>query len=138
MSALLARACPLCGSAVSTPFADARAGSGGEFEFSSRKLPDFAHHRLVTCAACGLVYADPAPAPGELERAYDAAAFDTSEEAAFAARTYARLLEDLDLPDRDGALDVGAGDGAFLSELLARGFTRVAGVEPSRAPIAAA
>lgn len=138
MSGLLARACPLCGPGASAPFADARAGAGGEFEFSSRKLPDFAHHRLVTCSSCGLVYADPAPAPGALERAYDAAAFDTSEEAAFAARTYAGLLDGLSLPDRDGALDVGAGDGAFLSELLARGFTRVAGVEPSRAPIAAA
>ena len=36
------------------------------------------------------------------------------------------------------ALDIGAGDGAFLEELLALGFQSVVGVEPSEAPIAAA
>jgi len=37
-----------------------------------------------------------------------------------------------------GALDVGTGDGAFLGQLLANGFTDVAGVEPSAAPVAMA
>jgi SAM-dependent methyltransferase len=37
-----------------------------------------------------------------------------------------------------GALDIGTGDGAFLEQLLEHGFERVAGSEPSKAPIAAA
>ena len=40
------------------------------------------------------------------------------------------------LPNRRGALDVGTGDGAFLERLLAAGFSDVAGIEPSAAPIA--
>jgi SAM-dependent methyltransferase len=39
------------------------------------------------------------------------------------------------LPTRTSALDIGAGDGAFVEELLALGFTDVVGVEPSTAPI---
>ena len=35
-------------------------------------------------------------------------------------------------------MDVGTGDGGFLHELLAAGFSEVSGVEPSAAPIAAA
>jgi SAM-dependent methyltransferase len=42
------------------------------------------------------------------------------------------------LPNRSGALDIGAGDGAFLSRLLDIGFMDLVGVEPSRAPIASA
>ena len=42
------------------------------------------------------------------------------------------------LPDLDGALDVGAGDGAFCGELKSLGFSNVIGLEPSSAPIAAA
>ena len=39
------------------------------------------------------------------------------------------------LPDRNGAVDIGTGDGAFLKELLAAGFQNVVGIEPSTAPI---
>jgi SAM-dependent methyltransferase len=35
-------------------------------------------------------------------------------------------------------MDIGAGDGAFLESLLEHGFDEVMGVEPSKAPIAAA
>jgi SAM-dependent methyltransferase len=42
------------------------------------------------------------------------------------------------LPDRRGALDIGAGDGVFLERLIDCGFSRVCGVEPSVAPIEAA
>jgi SAM-dependent methyltransferase len=39
------------------------------------------------------------------------------------------------VPDFDGAIDIGTGDGAFLEELLRHGFTNIIGVEPSKAPI---
>jgi SAM-dependent methyltransferase len=116
------------------------AGRLDAYAFSSRKTPEYMHYRLIECRACDLLYASPAPAAAALAAEYRRAAYDSSEEARFAARTYAEVLSRLAsrLPDRDGALDVGAGDGAFLAELKARGFTGVEGVEPSEAPVASA
>ncbi|MDQ3879722.1 MAG: class I SAM-dependent methyltransferase [Chloroflexota bacterium] len=137
------RACPLCGSTDdSDVFAVERlhTPSLGRSAFASRKRPEHMRLRLVRCPQCDLVYATPVPAPEALARAYEAAAFDSAIEARFAARTYAEALGPLlgTLPDRDGALDIGTGDGAFLAELLDAGFTGVGGVEPSTEPIAAA
>lgn len=111
-----------------------------ESAFASRKRPEHMRLRLVHCPVCDLVYASPVPSPDALTRAYEEAAFDSAEEAGYAARTYARELEPLlaALPDRNGALDIGTGEGAFLGELLRLGFDGVAGVEPSSAPIEAA
>ncbi len=96
--------------------------------------------RLLSCPECDLIYASPVPSPEALAQAYEEAAFDSAEEARYAARTYALEMEDLlaRLPDRHGALDIGTGEGAFLAELLRLGFDGVVGVEPSTAPIAAA
>jgi SAM-dependent methyltransferase len=140
---LVARPCPICGASDEARlFAEATIDPSrlDDFAFASRKLPEYMHHRLVVCAACDLLYASPIPTTADLSEAYGAAAFDSGEEARYAARTYARLLPLITphLPDRDGVLDVGTGDGAFLAELLAAGFRGVSGVEPSAAPIAAA
>jgi SAM-dependent methyltransferase len=132
-----ARACPLCGSTeeaevLAASFDASRLGS---LSFASRKPPELMHWRLVTCAVCGLVYANPAPAEDAILRAYRDAGFDASSESRYAARTYARVVERLrpSLPDRSGALDVGAGDGAFVERLLELGFDGVVGLEPSPA-----
>lgn len=112
----------------------------GRYTFASRKRPESLRLRLVCCPGCDVVYANPAPAAEMLARAYEEAAFDSATEARFAAQTYIAALGGLlgALPDRHGALDIGTGEGAFLGELLAAGFTGVGGVEPSKAPIAAA
>jgi SAM-dependent methyltransferase len=111
-----------------------------EFAFASRKIPEYMHHRLMICRRCDLLYASPIPSANHLAEEYQAAAFDSGEEARHAARTYGQSLPWIQhrLPDREGALDIGAGDGAFLETLLAAGFTDVVGVEPSSAPIVAA
>jgi SAM-dependent methyltransferase len=98
------------------------------------------HHRLVACAECDLLYADPAWPADYLGRAYAEAPFLEAEEASHAARTYAGLLRPWlpGLADRRGALDVGAGNGAFVGQLLELGFEEVSGAEPSRAAVAAA
>ena len=137
------RTCPVCGSGdESRVFAEARYDLTklGRHAFASRKLPEYMHYRLVLCPTCDLVYASPVPSAEGLARAYDEAAFDSGEEAGCAARTYGRLLGRIvgRLPDRGTAIDVGTGDGAFLGELSAAGFSQVIGVEPSAAPIAAA
>jgi SAM-dependent methyltransferase len=139
---LVSRPCPVCGATESGPFAPANVDPGalGAFAFASRKLPEYMHFALVTCPTCDLLYTNPAPAPGALEGLYRDAAFDAAEESRHASVTYGRQLDQFvgRLPDRDGALDIGTGDGTFLAELIARGFTSVAGVEPSSAPVAMA
>ncbi len=140
---LARRPCPVCGSTDdSEVFAEERIDRSAldGYAFSSRKRPEHMRLRLVCCPACDLVYASPVPAPEALARAYADAAFDSATEAQAAARTYVEVLGPLldSLPDRDGTLDIGTGEGAFLGELLDRGFTGVGGVEPSTAPVAAA
>lgn len=138
---LTARACPLCGSRDdSEVFAPARVDSTSldRYAFASRKRPEHMRLRLVSCLRCDLVYASPVPAPEALAKAYLEAAYDSAAEARLAARTYIDALGALlpTLPDRDGALDIGTGEGAFLGELLDAGFSGVTGVEPSTQPIA--
>jgi SAM-dependent methyltransferase len=141
-SHLLTRACPVCGATAGRELAPASIdpASLDEYAFASRKFPEYMHHRLVECAICDAVYANPVFDFGGLDAAYDAAAFDSKEEAAFASRTYAGLVRPLlaRLPATSAALDIGTGEGSFLEELLDLGFECVAGYEPSAAPLAAA
>jgi SAM-dependent methyltransferase len=137
---MTSRACPVCGSDTATVFADQRIDPAAldGFAFASRKQPEYMHYRLVACPVCDLIYANPAPGPEALAGAYVTAAYDSSEESKWAARTYRSLLRpvlaSLGETGLGSALDIGAGDGAFLEELLAAGFGRVEGVEPSDAP----
>ena len=140
---MTARPCPICGSAdESRVYSNAHFDLArlDEFAFASRKIPEYMHYRLIACPVCDLLYASPAPSLEALAQAYQDAGFDSGEEARYASRTYAGYLASIirQLPDKDGAIDIGTGDGAFLRELLAAGFTGVAGVEPSAAPIATA
>ena len=140
---LVSRACPLCGNTEESRIfaeADFDFDKLDAFAFASRKLPEYMHYRLVECPTCDVLYASPVPTLEGLAEAYHEAAFDSQDEARLAARTYGTFLPDIAkrLPDKSGALDIGAGDGAFLAELLAAGFTNVVGVEPSAAPIASA
>jgi SAM-dependent methyltransferase len=137
------RVCPLCGqSGQGRVHAEANADLKdlNAFSFASRKLPEYMHWRLVECQKCDVLYSSPVPTIDYLSAAYDQAAFDSGDEARYAAQTYAGFLPRIkaNIPDLDGALDIGTGDGVFLHELLKAGFTSVAGVEPSTAPIAAA
>lgn len=137
------RDCPVCGpTAASRVFANERIDYAklDHFAFASRKSPEYMHLRLNECASCGILFASPVYAPGVLAEAYRDAAFDSSEAARCAAGTYGQLVKSISasLPSKDGVLDVGAGDGAFLAELVAAGFADVVGVEPSSAPINAA
>lgn len=136
------RACPLCGGEdarvmVEATLDEARLTASA---FASRKLPEYMHSRMVECNGCGMLYANPVLQPEALAEAYKDASFDSGTESRLAAVTYRQILEPYlaALPDRNSALDIGAGDGAFLEELLALGFENVVGVEPSEAPIAAA
>jgi len=110
------------------------------FAFSSRKIPENMHFRLVHCEKCDLLFASPAPKAEDLLAQYEVAEYDSTSEANLASATYAEALaRNLDLvKHREGAIDIGSGNGSFLAELLRLGFSEVEGVEPSAAPIAAA
>ncbi|MDB5213311.1 MAG: SAM-dependent methyltransferase [Myxococcaceae bacterium] len=140
---MVSRPCPLCGSTDESRVfakADFDLSKLDAFAFASRKIPEYMHYRLVECPTCDVLYASPIPTADSLSQAYHDAAFDSQDEARYAARAYGSFLASIRprLPDTRGALDIGAGDGAFLEELLDAGFTDVVGVEPSAAPIASA
>lgn len=140
---MIVRSCPLCGSSdTGKIFAEANFDVErlDSFAFASRKMPEYMHYRLIDCPTCDLLYANPLPREDCLTQGYGEAAYDSGVEAHYAAATYASMLDDIvgHLLDRHGALDIGAGDGAFLERLLENGFDGLVGVEPSRAPIAAA
>lgn len=137
------RLCPVCYSRErSRTYAEANIDLDklDAFAFASRKLPEYMHWRLAECGGCDLLYADPIPTPETIAKFYRDADFDSGREAGLAGETYASFLPRIAsrLPDRAGAVDIGSGDGAFLRHLLAAGFTGVAGVEPSQAPVTAA
>jgi SAM-dependent methyltransferase len=140
---MVKRSCVICGRGKSyRVYAEANFDLKklDEFAFSSRKIPEYMHYRLLVCDGCGLLYANPALAARKIATAYDEAAFESTQEAHYAARTYGRFLPNIlrKIPDQRGALDIGTGDGAFLEELVKKGFTGVRGAEPSRTPILAA
>jgi SAM-dependent methyltransferase len=136
------RRCPVCGSDDESQVVESNVDPSriGGHSFASRKEPEYMHYRLVQCPVCRLLYASPVPPADVVATAYRDALYDSGDEARFAASTYARALQRLRgrLPPRGGALDIGAGDGAFVAELVAAGFDDAVGVEPSSAPIASA
>jgi 2-polyprenyl-3-methyl-5-hydroxy-6-metoxy-1,4-benzoquinol methylase len=136
------RVCPLCGGDDAKTLVEAALDETKltASAFASRKVPEYMHSRMVECTICGMLYANPVLRQEDLADAYKDASFDSGVESRLAAATYRSLLEPHlgALSSRASALDIGAGDGAFVEELLALGFTDVVGVEPSEAPIEAA
>jgi SAM-dependent methyltransferase len=137
------RCCPICGSTDESHVfseADFDLDRLDDFAFASRKMPEYMHYRLIVCPICNLLYANPVPTLATIAKAYHEANFDSSIEAGCASRTYGTFLTEIikRLPDQVGAIDIGTGDGVFLEQLLTYGFTDVVGVEPSKAPVAAA
>jgi SAM-dependent methyltransferase len=137
------RSCPLCGSTTEGKViveSNLEPSRLTEFAFASRKLPEYMHSRMVECGVCGLLYGTPAVSSESGLDAYKEAAFDSGQESQFAAQTYAKLVAGQlnSIGSREKALDIGAGDGAFLGQLVQLGFRAITGVEPSAAPIACA
>lgn len=138
------RPCPVChnGSEKAKLFIEKNIDSAklSGFSFASRKEPEYMCHRLVLCPNCDLVYADQPPGEDELAQAYHVADYDSSEEANDAASSYIRAIRPTlgALARRQSALEIGTGTGIFLECLSREGFTKLVGVEPSSAAIAAA
>ena len=137
------RPCPICGPAApSKLFAEATFDlqALGEYAFASRKLPEYMHWRLLECQRCDVLYSTPVPPFEELLKLYRQASFDSRKEAGQASKTYGSYLSRIaaKLPNRVGAIDIGTGEGAFLSVLHEAGFSQIVGLEPSSAAVAQA
>jgi len=135
---IIRRNCPICDATNDTVYCQSNIDYAklDEYAFASRKYPECMRHRLMHCPTCDVVYADPAPTQKLLQQEYEAALFDSSEEARCAAHTYASYLpKGLKFGK---ALDIGTGGGEFLSELCNYGFSSVEGIEPSPAAITTA
>jgi SAM-dependent methyltransferase len=142
-NSLYKRSCPVCNSTDDTQIIFKKClkeSALNNLAFSSRKIPEFMNLTLVCCPACNLLYVPSVPTKTFLQTAYHATGYDSDEEACFAAETYATYLQSIisSLPDRRAALEIGAGNGAFLQKLLIAGFKEVIGVEPSIEAISAA
>jgi len=94
----------------------------------------------VKCSTCGLVRSDPVAPPELVAQLYRQSGFTYGDEVADLKRTYGRYLAELDkYGARKGALlEIGCGNGFFLQQALAQGYSSVRGVEPSRAAVSQA
>lgn len=134
--------CPVCGGSRSKHFADERieASRLSTFSYASRKNPEFMCFMMVRCLDCDTVYVPDPPEAVELITAYAQAAYDSAEEAEYAAQSYFCVLSQYlhGLPEHGGAVEIGAGNGAFLPYLKQAGFRHVVGIEPSCSALRAA
>ena len=125
------RPCPICNQPSSHVHAEENFSPQGlnPTSFASRKEPELFHHLLLLCEKCDLIFAQPSLSQDAIEREYQAASFDSSVEAGYAAKTYAAYL-----PEKSkiqSALDIGTGGGEFLLELNRAKIPELHGIEPS-------
>lgn len=136
------RCCPVCGGNDFSEFAQEKIDYDaiGDFTYSSRKIPEFMCLRLVHCNTCDLVYAPEPPTEEFLEKVYSTADYDSSDEANYASRTYGRELSPFvnKMANKTLAVEVGAGNGSFITWLIQQGFDKVIGVEPSTSAVMSA
>lgn len=100
-----------------------------------------AEYNVVVCRRCGFVYADPAATQSDYDRFYsdwskydDSATATGSGVSTYDAARLATTAADIEraLPSRAATiLDAGCATGGLLTALRERGFTAVAGLDPS-------
>jgi SAM-dependent methyltransferase len=136
------RCCPICGKASSRTWLPSKVDFDAldRFAFASRKAPEYMRFALGLCEACDLVFAESVPQAQWYQDSYREADFDAENESHYAARTYGKAMRRIlpQLAGRSAALDIGAGDGAFVAQLVQAGFEQVIGIEPSVAPVSRA
>ena len=107
-----------------------------DLTFASRKRPELMHYDLFECENCKTLFTNRNVNLSQLLKNYEIAEYDSNIEAKYAASTYVKNLQKA-LPKFKGSiLDIGAGDGAFLSAALGVLATSNLGIEPSIKAIA--
>ena len=94
------------------------------------------HYDLFECENCKTLFTNRNVNLSQLLKNYEIAEYDSNVEAKYAAKTYVKNLQKA-LPKFKGSiLDIGAGDGAFLSAAQGVLATSNLGIEPSIKAIA--
>jgi 2-polyprenyl-3-methyl-5-hydroxy-6-metoxy-1,4-benzoquinol methylase len=132
MSTIDSQHCPACLSIGTLKYAEKIENAlFNELTFASRKRPELMHYDLFECEKCKTLFTNRNVNLKELLNNYENAEYDSNIEAKFAAKTYVKYLTKA-LPSFKGSvLDIGAGDGAFLSEARKVFATSNLGIEPS-------
>lgn len=135
----MARLCPACGGIGKEKFAaNIEEEMISSFSYSSRKRPELMHYALKECQSCRTLFVDEVPDLGGLIDNYVVASFDSHTESEYAAKTYSKYLNHLDLIRNRRILDIGCGDGTFLKTATLLGAESVLGIEPSQGALESA
>ncbi|OGD86832.1 hypothetical protein A2Z23_03305 [Candidatus Curtissbacteria bacterium RBG_16_39_7] len=102
--------------------------------FSARRLPDKLHYQLNECKKCGLVFSSPILDLRKINEFYRKSQFTYQEQTSYLGKTYAYYLKKFfpSLSKQTKILDVGCGNGFFLSELHKLNIKYTFGIEPSK------
>ena len=135
----MARLCPACGGIGKEKFsANIEEEKISPFSYSSRKRPELMHYALMECQTCRTLFVEKVPDLDELIENYVVASFDSRIESEYAAKTYGKYLNRLDLVRNKRILDIGCGDGTFLEKATSLGAESVLGIEPSQGALESA
>jgi SAM-dependent methyltransferase len=136
---LLARLCPACGGIGKEKFsANIKEEKISPSSYSSRKRPELMHYALMECQSCRTLFVERVPDLDGLIENYVVASFDSRIESEYAAKTYGKYLNRLDLVRNKRILDIGCGDGTFLEKATSLGAESVLGIEPSQGALESA
>ena len=115
-------------------------GKLNEKTFSARRIPDNIHYQLNKCQNCGLIFSSPILAEKKIIRFYQKSKFTYEKEAVYLAQTYLSYLKTFrsNLSPKTKILDIGCGNGFFLSEIYKLGIKNVFGIEPSKEAVSKA
>jgi len=102
--------------------------------FSARRTPDTCHYRIVRCKRCNLIFSSPIFPVSYINKLYQKSTCTYAEQIPFAGRTYAKLFDTYiqSLPKKPKILEVGCGNGFFLTLLREKGIRDVWGIEPGK------
>lgn len=130
--------CPICGKAddvvlwAESNFDEAKLTN---LSFSARALHELVHFKLMRCRNCDLLFSVDVEDISSLASLYVSADYSSANEARLASATYAEYLSKMIPTLPKSALDIGTGEGSFISELKRLGVGDVVGIEPSIAAI---
>jgi len=102
--------------------------------FSARRTTEHYHYRILECRACGMVFSSPILPFEIISKLYIDSKQNYDNETSYISESYIRYVKENNLlfNEKNAALEIGCGNGFFLSELKKFGYKKVYGVEPSR------
>jgi SAM-dependent methyltransferase len=102
-------------------------------KYISRRLPDKLHFRIVRCQNCGLTFSNPIVENNKILKSYKNSDTYPEEDIEKPTDIYEYYMKSkILLNSNSKILEIGCGNGRFLSRLYKLGHINVFGVEPSK------